>query len=506
MRIQRKILPVIAIPLCFVVLYDFTATRAFSYDGLSYALAIERNAIPYLFCSYHMLHSVIGWVVFKGMTLVGHPLRALLLLQRINALVAGCTVGVFFWILSREFGQGRALVGAAALGFSCAFWTEAVDPGCYVWATLASCFLLGVLVAAETWSSFRIGIVHGIMILFHQMMVLAIPAVLVKRWRRQPGAYLAGVFVTAGSVYAAVAAVFYGQSMHEALIWFFGPAGWPPGRPLEVLHWWDFQLLHNLLATWRGLVYSLVVPIPDGHPLLAMLEYGVEFVFVALLGTAGLRYFKGKKFAGETLPALAVWILVMNVVFIFYVPGSMRFRLLFLPALIYLALALESRHKNRWSYTAAGAVLTGMVMLNYGFAIGPQSHQENNPSLVRTVWISHTLRPQDVFLFAGGEPSSITNIYLPYFAPHVNGRSLRGYFFEHPGGDLKELRQMVLEAHNSHQRVFVEAALFNPETQKELEALGQMPPGALQKWLDGLGLRRAWIGLAAGGYGMYGIR
>ena len=505
MTLKRRALALLSVSAFFIVLYDFTATRAFSYDGISYALAIERNAIAFLFCAYHLLHTVIGWLVFKVFIALGHPVRAVPLLQQINAVVGGCTVGFFFWLLSLKFSPWRALLGAAALGLGSAFWMEAVDPGCYAWASLASCVLLAVIIEGKDLSSFRVGLIHGATILFHQMLVLAIPALLVQRWKRRPGEYLAGVLISAGSVYAVVAAVFYGHSWHEAWMWLFGPAGWPANRPMEMMHWWNFRLLDNLAASWRGLIDSLFVPVP-GTPLgFSILKQGLLISFLVWLVIASRNYFKGKKWIGDPLATLWIWVLVMNFVFVFYVPGTVRFRLLFLPALIYGGLMLESQEKHRWMPWGLGAVVACMALVNYHWGIAPQAQPENNTSLMRTLWVNHLLRPDDVFLFAGGSKDSIINIYVPYFAPEIKGRSLRGYFFANPHGDLMELRQLVHEARNNHRRVFVEAQLFNPETQKTLDAEQGLAPGSIQKWLESLGLRREWAGPPNGSYGVYRI-
>src|SRR4029077_9051285 len=169
--------------------YHLTATFRFSYDGLCYALDAEFGPPTNLFHPNHLLYSFLSRGLFRLLIWVGHPVRAIYLMQAMNTVVAGTAVGFFFALLTQRFGWKRGLLGAVLLGFSNAFWTEAVDPGCYAWATLATCGLLALLLEPEILEPFWLGVAHGVAILFHQMLLLVIPAFLFRLGRRRSGHY-----------------------------------------------------------------------------------------------------------------------------------------------------------------------------------------------------------------------------------------------------------------------------------------------------------------------------
>src|SRR5205814_10219873 len=126
-----------------------------------------------------------------------------------------------------------------------------------------------------------------------------------------------------------------GGSVIEAAQWVLNPPGLPPGGSVQFLYCWKFNLTKNLISAWRGLVHSFIASPAAPHEWISIMENGAVLIVGAFLAADSLRYFKGKKLIGSTTASLWVWVLVMNGFLFFYLPGALRFRLLFMPPLIY---------------------------------------------------------------------------------------------------------------------------------------------------------------------------
>lgn len=108
----------------FSGLYLATRTWAFSYDALTAVLTAERNG-TFPFHPNHLFGSGLGWLIFKGLSLMSVPVRALFVFQTVNAVIAGIAVGYFFYLLAVRFSFRTGILGAAGIGLSYAFWSEA---------------------------------------------------------------------------------------------------------------------------------------------------------------------------------------------------------------------------------------------------------------------------------------------------------------------------------------------------------------------------------------------
>jgi hypothetical protein len=470
----------VLLSLVFTALYALTATHAFSYDGLCYALDVDFSSWQNLFHPNHLLYSVIGRGLTYLFAAVGLPLRSILVLQGMNAVVGGVTVGVLFLILERDLAWRRALLGAAALGLSYVFWSEVVDPGCYAWATLAGCGLLTLFLRGENGSGFQTGLFHGVIVLFHQIYILATPALL-WRMRRNWAGYLGGVLLIVGGMYAAVAAVLHPGTWIDRLKWTVAPAGAEAGSQLFM--WWTFNIRENTTALWRGLVQCLMVSGPGVPLAISFLANGLMLALLGWFIGELMRVSREKNSRRELINVLGVWVALLGIFHFFHLPYASRFWLPVFPTIIYLMLWLTQRYDPRRFYAAAAIGVIVIAMANFNFGIRPQSRFENNPNLVRIGWLSRGLKANDVFVFSGTGPNSIVNVYVAYFLPQVQGRSLRGYFFSHPNGDLGDLNALMQDAHTAGHPVYLEKTLFDAGPQAELERLAGIAPGAVAKWV-----------------------
>ena len=263
-----------------------------------------------------------------------------------------------------------------------------------------------------------------------------------------------------------------------------------------------------MVAAWAALGHSFIAPIPGAPICMGILGHVSLLLLTFFMFESSRRYFKRKIiFGGYAGRAVGLgpgpWVFFNNS----FLGGGAEVSSsrpatddLFDSQLDQkrVHVPVEKRKNvNRLGIALAGLFIGLMAGGNFNQVLGPQSHMENSPNFMRARWISQTLHPDDVFLFAGGSPDSITNVYIAYFAPQVLARSVRGYYFGRPHGDLSELRQLVQSVRQPHQRVFVEAGLYDPK----IKRTGSLRPGAAghaPNLAEQFGIKKVWIGFGFG--------
>src|SRR5579862_4400003 len=111
----------LALSLAFALLYFALPTRQYYWDGIAFAITIEKaRGLADLFSPHHLLYNHIGYIEYR---LSHAAIRVLYLLQRTNCLAGG----VFLWLLYRLLRSlglpaenGAAWVAVA--GVSATFW------------------------------------------------------------------------------------------------------------------------------------------------------------------------------------------------------------------------------------------------------------------------------------------------------------------------------------------------------------------------------------------------
>jgi len=441
--------------LFFWLLYQFTAVRAFSYDGLCYALDVEFAPPANLFHPNHLLYTFVSYGLWRFFHALGYAGRAIYLMQSVNAFVAAGAVICFYGTLRRRMAEIPAAAGAVLFGVSHAFWSEAVDPGCYAWAALATVLLMELLLRPEI-GAFRAGLAHGVLTLFHQMLILVVPAFAIE-YAADFGFYAVGLAVGAGLPYALIAAFYHGSSFRDALFWALGPAGPPPGVAIMSHYWWSTRLGADL-AIWWGAFIESVTALPQ--------ETVIRWILEGLISAAaGWGIYKSLKDQPPNRQdrkpwlALWIWVLILNVFQFFFYPGALRYRILFLPPLIYLIAPPALPFKRTLLWVGSAGILFGLALLNFQNSIYPR--MLSNVEADRAAWVRQELGPQDFFLFDGRGPDSIVNVYMAYFAPDRRARSLSGYLFEHSDGNLTSLMETLNGAQRAGGRIFVESAVLD---------------------------------------------
>ncbi len=420
----------------FALLYGYTLAHHYTYDGLCYALDAERGPLVNIFHPGHLLYSITQRALWHGAAFLGYHGPALYWMQAVNVVVSAASVALLGVLISRKTTRVTAGAGAALFGVSYAFWSEAADPGCYAFAALAAVGTLWLLIEGPPEKSSWVGAAHGAMVLYHQMLILVAPAFLLRySWK-----YLIGLLVTAALPYAVVATVFHGTSLHDALYWALGPAGPPPGTPVLSSYWWSVDMWGNA----KIFVSSLARACVGGEGPRAWVGYGVAATVV------GMAVYRGRH------GPLWVWLAALGAFEFFFAPGTLRFRILLLPPLIYLALA---GRKAVWMW--------GVVAVVAAFNATPIYTKMQRPAdAARVAWLRQVMTPSDFLVYSGKSPESITNVYFVYFAPRLSGQSLSGYFFTHKSGDWGDLNARLTDIKANGGRVFVEEKIWRSDYKK----------------------------------------
>jgi len=441
----------------FWILYTLTRPLDYTYDGLCYALDVERS-FPNLFHPNHLLYSFVQWVVYSVFSWTGYDGRTIYLMQAVNALISALTVALLGYGLTRRFDARSGWTLAAFFGFGVAFWSEAADPGCYSMAALAA-VIWALTLRIPAWSrGAREGALQGLLVLFHQMFLIAAPASILFRPWKEIARYLVVFVVVVGIAYAIPAFLWHGPDIRSAAFWAFGPAGPPPGVEIFSRFWWSTDIVENSRVWLLSLAESLVWTGGFSSPW----RWTIDLFVLLVVGCAVARAWKTRLFV--------VVVLFSIFQFFFYI-GALRYRILLWPFLLTLAAPTLMTTRSR---TAWGLVWSGLVVMAVLNGFGPiQQRMLPTTNSERTEWVKSRVGPADFFLFEGLPKQSIDNVYLAYFAPEIPARSLKGYAFEN-GQDLTVLKRDLLDRHQKGQRIVVESTLVPlfPEWKISAQATG----------------------------------
>lgn len=114
----------LAVTVSSLLLYLLFPTRMYYWDGVGFALTIERagDNLAALLHPNHLIYNLIGYIVWRGFGALDCPVRALSVLQGLNAFIAAATVWVVWRILYNLTGSVRRATEFTALFALSATW------------------------------------------------------------------------------------------------------------------------------------------------------------------------------------------------------------------------------------------------------------------------------------------------------------------------------------------------------------------------------------------------
>lgn len=396
-------------------LYASTLSKAFVFEGLARAMPIELGQGPQLLSGNYLAYGPLGSAFHALMTLAGSQAPAVVSLQRLDALLGGAGLAVFF-LIQRELGVARAaaLCWTAALGATLGWWTWSTDAQAYILSALLLQLVFLALarrLSGRSTPAWAVGLLHALAMMGHIVNgVFALPAAYVlavtsapSRRRRELLVYGATL---AGAVLAAYAAALLFVRPDDAWRWLLGSAGSDQGVNLRDS--WSWRNLGLWLDMSSRVLVTRVPPLDSPAPA-AWAKPAGWLAAAALAGAAALAAsrWRGLPAARRRAAAAAgLWLLAYAAVFTRWEPYTMVYRVTDLPpALLLLSLGCAS--------APAGAVLAALLAAANGAGeVLPRTSAGNNPRLSQMELVRAATREGDWVAGEGGGDE----LYIPHFA------------------------------------------------------------------------------------------
>lgn len=438
--------PQVIIVSSLIIVYLATLTRDYYWDGITFALQIEKVANEgrsayLLFHQNHLLYNALGYLLYQAANVFGSNIRALDLLQIANPFLGALAVGVFFRIAERATcNLYIAVVCSAALAVSAAWWRLSTDADAYVLTLLLILISANNLLGARPgW--FAAGLALAGAMLIHQLASLFYPAALVavltnrniERKLMFASLMSAVAIALPVSVYYVCAAVLHGLARPlDVVKWATSnpslmPVAKNPVNGLAAFPRLNFDaIIGHSFALFRQQNYWLELVIAIAAILIALL-----FVLTVMRKTDVGRAIKSLKQPAiemsnerkQFAPVLIVWIATYVLFLLFWVP-LIYYRVFYTPAIILvIGLALSNYHKVTGAKPAGAAALAviALALSNLAFYIGPYMRAESNPLVIAARSANSLWDERTQIYFANRNEADTA---FEYFNPQTNWRRL----------------------------------------------------------------------------------
>ncbi len=420
------------------VIYALVPTREFYWDGVGFALNIETQPISFshLLNPNHLVYNLMGYAFWRILAASGIAVRALFVLQAVNAAFAAAGVYVFWHIVKVLSGSARRAACCALLfAFSATWWRFATDADAYIPSVFFLMLCFYFLLPSREPRPCMIGLAHSAAMLFHQLALFFFPVALYglllsptgpkdvqdRRRRRLYAAQyaLTAFLATAGAYVMSYRAVRPGIGPMKFFSWLTVHAGDAS---------FTFNAMRNLNLTLRGTLRLFL----GGR--VTLVKPGFVTGAGVLAGCAILvllvRYFARAKRAAAPHPPTPsparlkdwlvanrlplVWISSYMAFLFFWLPQNTFYRLFYLPALILLLARAPIWHADRIRLIAL--LTAAACMWNFTVSIYPRSRTETNEVLAFALTHRDEWQPGTLIVYRTFHTDLWT---ISYFNPQV---------------------------------------------------------------------------------------
>lgn len=347
------------------MLYLCFLTRNYYWDGLSFAIDIERiSDWRELFNVHHLLYNFIGYAEYR---VLHRAVRSLYLMQATNAVAGAAVVWLVYRMLrSLDVNRANSAACAAILGAAATFWKFSTDADSYI---LSNMFLVAAYLVIPR-APLRGALLHVCAMMMHQLAALFFPVALALMWsarterfRREAWAYSA---VSAGLTLG-VYGIAYQLAPHKLANSFVGWLTYHSEIP--------FVFQARTGAGW--LVLGTARLFVGGK--LAPLAYVVGPISLALLGWGAARLWRSRAELGPVASAwpLLVWLGVYLAFLFVWEPHNTFYRLFYAAPLVAL-LAVATR---RLPARPLASIAAALLCWNFFLFIYPDTRVEKNSLL-----------------------------------------------------------------------------------------------------------------------------
>ena len=168
-----------------LAVYFVWPSRNFYWDGVSFAIEIEKNYPPSaLIHPNHLIYELWGAWLYDLWDWIGLPIRSLYLMQVANCLLAGLAVMLLYRCLRVEgWSSESGLIAALTFGFSATWWKFATDANAYIPAIFL--LLCAYLLLEDSRMLWLAGLTQAAAMLFHELAIFFLPVALLLLWKRR---------------------------------------------------------------------------------------------------------------------------------------------------------------------------------------------------------------------------------------------------------------------------------------------------------------------------------
>jgi hypothetical protein len=365
----------LALPL---ILYLAIPTRNFYWDGVAFAIDIEKH-LPFgsLVHPSHLLYKVWGAGLFRVVELLGIHARCLFVLQAANGVLAGlCVILLYRSLVSRKTPPSVALAGSILFAFSATWWKFATDANAYIPSILLLLCANQILEARR--SPLAAGLAHAGAMLFHELAILFLPVALF-RLRKDPRAMAS--YISAACLPVAFAYIVAYRAASKTTLSMSGFFTWITAHSSD--SGFSLNLGFNVIQSVRGTARLLFGgrlgdfvrdPLAIGASVCLLLA---TFVFLIRLWRAARE---GGTSRRPSLPEYAaLWAGIYIAFLFFWMPANTFYRLFYLPPMVMVVVGRLRRAER--TRNAVWAFATMLPLWNFSFVVYPQSRPDYNVAL-----------------------------------------------------------------------------------------------------------------------------
>ncbi len=332
-----------------VAVYLLLPTRNFYWDGVAFAIAIEKQAgLRETLHPSHLLFIPAGVWLYAAAVALGLKIRALFLLQTVNSLLAGAAVVLVYRALRRRTGaEATAIAGALAFAFAATWWRFATDADAYIAAIVLILWCNDLLDRGR--NPLLAGATCCAAMLFHELAILFVPVALWRLPHRRDAMVFAAVALAPVAVaYATASRIVLGSwSLPHLLAWTVShsPDSAFSLHPLRNLTWTLLGTLRLFFGGKPGVVLGAALSVP---------------------------LVRSRREASRWL---VLWLALYAAFLFFWMPQNTFYRMFYLAPLVLLA-AVWLQGTRALPFLAAA-----LFLWNAAFFIVPESRVANNPPL-----------------------------------------------------------------------------------------------------------------------------
>jgi len=454
-----------ALAIFFGLIYLFTPTKMYYWDGVVFAYLCEHGTPHELFHPHHLIYNIVLDIAYEFVRMHFPNLRALPFLIWVSSIFGALTIYfshmVFRTIFNRE---GLAVATTSFMGFAYSFWHFSTDANTYIISAFFPVLIAYLLLsmneapnpkARMTWAAmlFAIGMLfHQVVVFFYLVYAfwMLIFQFKDKKKRFSPLLRILLIFLPAlitGFVYFAVGYIFYQYKTFDEF-W-----NWITAYGRQSRWWYGSEhtgvrsfmnaigLAHIKLFFYLDYIrfYLFKLRPSDSFDIIKKILAVISLITVLLVLIRGIIYLVSAIGRRRFYAALLLlWITPYFVFFIFFTPMYEFYRLYYLfPLMVIFAMGLKGFfEKPSFEYldlpirpnTLSGWVfvlLCVFALYNYTLGIRPQMKEAGNMRLVDAEAFINRTPPDAVMVVPFSRSYS-------YIADLVNYFGTQGILFGEP--------------------------------------------------------------------------